>query len=549
MTNRPHIIIFNPDEMRADSMGHLGNPAAATPFLDHFARHEAVSFSRAYCQNPVCVPSRCSFFTGLYPHVMGHRTMSYLLRPGEATLFSELKNAGYYVWMNDRNDLLAGQIPGWAESHASEICYSGREKEGPGPLNPDPRGRPGSKNFYSHMEGRLGLDARGLRRNGDDEVVDAAIHRIRNRPAGQPLCMFLGLMYPHPPYQIEEPYYSLIDRSVLPPRIRPEACSGKSRILGEIRRWAGLENYTEEDWQELRAVYLGMVSKIDAQFRRLVDALKQEGIYGDCAIFFLSDHGDFTGDYGLPEKAQNTFEDCLTRVPLLIKPPAGMALDPGVSSALVELVDFYATAMDLARVRPSHTHFGRSLVHALADRRLPVRPFVCCEGGRLPGETHCDEYHSPGGGEASPMDMYWPKKKAQADDEAHSKGIMIRDERYKYVSRLLGSDELYDLEEDPQETVNRIDSPACRDTVTELRYRLMKWLQATDDIVPFEPDRRFTPQMLLAKARGVAGEGHDAEIMARIEAGADIGPLMAYCHSLVKEQPSARSEDNEAAKG
>ena len=109
MGRKPHIIIFNPDEMRWDTMGHMGNPAAATPFLDAFARTEAVSFRNAYCQNPVCVPSRCSFFTGLYPHTRGHRTMSYLLRPGEETLFSELKSAGYYVWMNDRNDLLAGR--------------------------------------------------------------------------------------------------------------------------------------------------------------------------------------------------------------------------------------------------------------------------------------------------------------------------------------------------------------------------------------------------------------------------------------------------------
>lgn len=59
-----NIIIFNPDQMRADSIGHLGNPAARTPFLDEWAKSEAVSFRNAFCQNPVCVPSRCSFTTG-----------------------------------------------------------------------------------------------------------------------------------------------------------------------------------------------------------------------------------------------------------------------------------------------------------------------------------------------------------------------------------------------------------------------------------------------------------------------------------------------------
>ena len=80
---KPNIVIFNPDEMRWDTMSHMGNPAARTPFLDEFARQDGVSFSNAYCQNPVCVPSRCSFFTGLYPHVNGHRTMQHLLHEGD----------------------------------------------------------------------------------------------------------------------------------------------------------------------------------------------------------------------------------------------------------------------------------------------------------------------------------------------------------------------------------------------------------------------------------------------------------------------------------
>ena len=126
MKKRPNIVIFNPDEMRWDTLGHMGlNPAAVTPNLDKFAREEAVSFSNAYCQNPVCVPSRCSFLTGLYPHVRGHRTMQHMLHEDESSLFSELKNAGYYVWLNDRNDLVAGQIPGLYESHADEI-YNGK---------------------------------------------------------------------------------------------------------------------------------------------------------------------------------------------------------------------------------------------------------------------------------------------------------------------------------------------------------------------------------------------------------------------------------------
>ncbi len=67
MADKPHVIVFNPDEMRWDALSHLGNPAAMTPYLDAFAEADAVSFSSAYCQNPVCVPSRCSFSPGCTP--------------------------------------------------------------------------------------------------------------------------------------------------------------------------------------------------------------------------------------------------------------------------------------------------------------------------------------------------------------------------------------------------------------------------------------------------------------------------------------------------
>lgn len=533
MQKRPHIIIFNPDEMRADTMAHLGNPAAITPVLDAFAARESVSFRHAYCQNPVCVPSRCSFFTGLYPHVNGHRTMGHLLHAEEDSLFRELKNAGYYVWMNDRNDLVAGQIPGLAESHATEIYYSGQKKLGPGPENPGLRGKPGDKNFYSHLEGKLRVNADGVNYSGDDEIVDAAIDRIRNRPADQPLCMFLGLMYPHTPYRVEEPYYSMIDRNKLPHRIRPEECYGKSKMISEIRKNTGMDSYTESDWDELRAIYLGMCAKVDFQFGKLVQALKDEGIYDDCAIFFLSDHGDFAGDYGLVEKAQNSFEECLTNVPLLIKPPKGYALDAGVSDSLVELVDFYATAMEMAGVAPSHSHFGRSLTGILENRKATIRSFVCCEGGRLPGETHCDEYHGKvPGSVASPNVVYWPKMKAQADDEAHAKGVMLRNDRYKYVCRITGEDELYDLITDPKETNNRIDDPALQTDLAEMRIQLMRWMLETADVVPLKEDARFTPDMLWARVRGMVPPEYEADVRDKIARGMPFPELMGYCRTL-----------------
>lgn len=106
---RPHIVIFNPDQWRSDVMGHMGNPAAYTPVLDRWVESEAVSFSNAFCQNTVCTPSRCSFMSGWYPHVRGHRTMFHMMQPDEPVLLRTLKEQGYFVWWGGKNDLAPGQ--------------------------------------------------------------------------------------------------------------------------------------------------------------------------------------------------------------------------------------------------------------------------------------------------------------------------------------------------------------------------------------------------------------------------------------------------------
>lgn len=524
---KPNIIIFNPDEMRADTLGHLGNPAAHTPFLDQLAATDAVSFRNAFCQNPVCVPSRCSFTTGLYPHVNGHRTMAHLLHPGEETIFSELKDSGYYVWMNARNDLIAAQENGAMERHASEIWYGGNTPKAPGPVNGD--AMPGSPDFRAMYGGKLGTDEQGRNYSGDDEDLDAAIDMIRRKPADRPLCLFLGLCYPHPPYQVEEPYFSMIDRSALKERIRPSLCDGKARILQAIRDNQQLEDYSESQWNELRAVYLGMTAKIDDQFRRLCDALKEAGEYDNSAIFFFSDHGDFTGDYGIAEKAQNTFEDCLTNVPFLVKPPKGYGTDPGISDSLIELVDFYATAMEMAGVTPSHTHYGTSLQAVLRDRNAGIRDFVTCEGGRNPDEIHCDEFHAGGPDGTNPASPYYPRHLAQTDADAHAKGFMIRTYNCKLISRVNGHDEFYDLIKDPGETRNRIDDPESVPLIRELEQALRLWLMRTTDIVPYRYDRRFSEEMIWAKVRRLVPPEYEEKIREKIRSGANMFLLIHEC--------------------
>lgn len=525
------IIIINPDEMRSDAMGHMGNPMAQTPFLDRMAEQEAVSFSNAYCQNPVCVPSRCSFLTGLYPHVLGHRTMSYLLHEKETSLFQELKNAGYYVWMNARNDLVAGQIEGLAASHANEIYY-GEKKELPPNVDvlqmirSHMGGRDDNPFPYSHFLGR----SDGGQDNDMQDTL-AAIDRILHPADDRPLCLFLGWTNPHPPYQAEEPFFSSIDRSRLWERIPYDETSGKCAMIARLREKSGMAAYSEEQWNELRSVYLAQCRKVDTMFEMVCDALKQAGIYDDSAIFFLSDHGDFCGDYDLPEKAQNTFEDCLMKVPLLIKPPKGEQVDPGVTGALTELVDFYATVMDYAGVEPTHDHFGRSLRPVIAARTTPNRNYVFAEGGRLAHEIQCDEAHASGNAMGG---AYGARKAVQTEALPHEKGTMIFDGRYKYVHRPSGNNELYDLSADPGERTNLYPQEKDSAITAKLRAELLDWYQQTCDVVPREYDTRFTSERVWASVQNLCPPELEETVRAYISAEhPDIMSAIGYTVQLI----------------
>ncbi len=508
MSKRPHIIIFNPDQWRGDALGHLGHPAVQTPQLDSFAAQDAVSFRNAFAQATVCTPSRCAFMTGWYPHVRGHRTMHRMLNPGlgEPNLLQTLRDNGYFVWWGGKNDLVPGQL-GYAEhcdihfrpTPADYERWGVRRRHSNHGGDLAWRGAPEGDNYYSFLKGRLDTPPGEVWFDSDWAMVHGAIDFLRGWQGEQPVCVFLPLGYPHPPYCVEEPWHSLTERGAIPARHRYETWDDKPRLLREMRDNQGLAGWSEERWRELRATYYGMCSRVDHQFGMLRDALKETGHYDDSAIFVFSDHGDFTGDYGLVEKTQNTFQDCLSRVPFLMKPPASVNVQPGVREQLIELIDFPATAHDLAGIDCGYWHFGRSLVPLFADAAGTHRNAVFCEGGRLRGEGHASERESLAAGtpealRKTAIGLYMPRITVQlqeAERLPHTKAAMCRTERFKYVRRAFEPDEFYDLVEDPGETRNRILDPTCQDAVQGLKERMLSWYMETCDVVPMQSDQRY----------------------------------------------------------
>ncbi len=503
MKKKPNIIIFNPDQWRSDVMGHHNNPAACTPVLDKLVEEDAVSFSAAFCQNTVCTPSRCSFMTGWYPHVRGHRTMHHMLHPehDEPNLLKILKDNGYFVWWGGKNDLTPGQTDTSAycdirfrPSSEDFQRWNAKPREGNHGGDLSWRGEKDGDNFFSFFKGKLDKEGDDVYLDNDWALIKGAIDFIEGYDGEKPLCIYLPLAYPHPPYCVEEPWYSLTDRNKLPTRAQhPFDWKGKPSILKGICEKQGLESWSEERWSELRATYYGMCSRLDHQFGLLCDRLKKSKMYDDSAIFLFSDHGDFTGDYDIVEKTQNTMEDCLTRVPFIIKPPASVPVKARVSDALVELVDFSATVYELTGIDPEYDHFGMSLLQTLSGEKNEHRDATFCEGGRLYGENQAMELGSLSNKNGSDsIGLYSPRINLQVTDDGsyHTKASMCRTKTHKYVKRLCEQDELYDLVRDPLEENNVIDNPDYSDVLTTLKERLLKWYMETCDVVPQVTDKR-----------------------------------------------------------
>ncbi|MFW9949505.1 MAG: sulfatase-like hydrolase/transferase [Candidatus Thorarchaeota archaeon] len=313
-SNLPNILIFLPDEMRADTVSLEGkiNPIIKTPNIDKLTIDGAI-FTSCFTASPFCVPSRCATFTGQYVHSGGHRSLYQMLEPYEENIFKLLKENGYEVYWMGRNDLFNPEtIDISVSKHYSlyknpkliKAVLKSRK------TNPYPFGHRLNKSFY------FGKRDEESSRDLDFFIIQKALEYLDSSPP-KPFCLYIALDFPHPPYTVEEPYFSMYNRKSLSLPISSKL-DDKPEFMKIVFEAYGLNNLTEEDYKETIGTYYGMVTRVDNQFGKIIEKLKKLGMYEDTAIFFLSDHGDYVGNYGLMEKWPNALQDCLVKVPLLV---------------------------------------------------------------------------------------------------------------------------------------------------------------------------------------------------------------------------------------
>jgi len=466
---RPNIVIILPDTLRGDciSLGGIINPVLETPNIDQVAK-EGVTFSNCYSVNPVCTPSRCCTFTGQYVHSNGHRGLYQLLQPHEENLFKILKDNGYNVIWVGRNDLFD------KESIDKSITHRIQFKPPIPKLNPFPEGHRLRKSFY------YGKSNEKEAEDYDFFLVKEVI-KFLGSELKTPFCLFISMAAPHPPYHIEEPYFSLYNRTNIHDPI-PAMLEDKPQFMRLMQERYGLKNLTLDEFKEIRATYYAMITRVDHQIGEILNKLKEIGVYEQTAIFITSDHGDFTGDYGLTEKWPNAFQDCMLKVPLIIKAPE-IGRKEYIFSQLVQTIDLFPTILDIAQIDLSfpYTQYGKNLIPFLKGNRTKIRDAVFAEGGYNFNEPQCFEYivkdpNLPG------LGIYYEKTNIpQEFPETVARSVMIRTESWKLILRDAGKEELYDLKNDPQEIINLFQNERYENIKFDLKEKLLRWYLQTSD--------------------------------------------------------------------
>lgn len=476
-------ILFFPDELRAKSLSCYGNQYIETPNFDRLAQ-EGTLFEQNYTTHPVCVASRCSLFTGWYPHVAGFRTLRYYLQPHHPNFMQMIKDAGFETYLFGKNHVFSEEVFKSCVDHYIFEDFGHMDNRAKGKKLRTSVGI--SVKDYSMLLDPLPDEM--LEELDDTISINAALDVIRNRKnTDPPFFIYIPTLMPHPPYKMVERYYNAIKEDSLPP-VLPADLENQPGYRDLIRKYRNLGETDERIFRKIHAVYLGMCLYSDMLLGRLLDALEETGHFEDTTVICSSDHGDWAGDYGLVEKWPNAFDDDITRVPLIIRTPGG-AKGHRVKE-LTQTFDIFPTIFDLEQIEIGHTQFGVSLKEQLFGASGDSARRVYCEGGYDIHEPHCFEGTKAYAHFMVKDSVYYPKMIQQQEaPESVCRGTMIRNERYKLVIRTNGENELYDMLNDPDELKNLYYMPDMQGLINEMKNEMLLWYIHTSDVVP-DPDKK-----------------------------------------------------------
>jgi len=448
-TPRPaRVIWITSDHMRYDHVAANGYPAMVTPALDRLAA-SSVCFHNCFTQNPMCMPSRCSFMTGLYPPQTGVTHNGHCLPPDfNPTVARAFKAAGY------------------ATAQIGKLHFQPHDQ-----MDFDPRPRHGygfdafwvseergnySDAWYHWLEGKYPQYASAFRvpRSSDPDrsfsekapapvdapwqasqagwITEIATQYLRSR-GNTPQFMHLGYYNPHPPLTpVREAWDAYADLELPPPPRQPEEWADKPEPLATELH--ARDDWTDADFATYRKGLAAMVTEMDYAIGALIDHLAERDMLDDTLLVFSSDHGDFAGDHSITHKTSAYYDEVM-RVPLMLHWPNGLGSTRRDADGLFEMIDLLPTLIGLTNSPVPAVMAGRNVAPELLAGRSPA------------AREDVYAYHDAG-------------------------QIMLRTATHKYLRyEPHGTEVLYDLAADPHEFTNVADQQP--DTLNAMRNRAL----------------------------------------------------------------------------
>lgn len=445
--DRPNILLLVADDQRPDTISILGNPHIQTPNLDALVRR-GIAFTRASCAHPLCYPSRAELLTGC----TGFRSGTYSeqkLDPNIPLMPKTFAGAGYrtcYVgkWHT------AGRPSKIGYEECDGLYASGAKGDQP---YVDFRGRPatgyGGWQFQTDAGERFPEKGIGLTPNISAQFADAAIRLIK-KPSDKPFFIHVNFTAPHDPRIWPTGYEMLYDpaRLPLPKNFQPEHpfdhgyAHGRDELLLPRPR-------TADDIRQELACYYAVISHLDEQVGRIMDALDEAGQTDNTVVVYTADHGLAIGSHGLVGK-QNMYEHTI-QVPLVICGPGIEKHDRRLikfHSALCYLRDLFPTFCTLAEI-PVPDVDGKSLLPLLRGEESQIYPYS----------------------------IGYFQDSQRMIREANWKLIW-----YPQIQRW----QLFDLGNDPNELHDLSAEKSHTAVINDLRTKLFTWLKKNGDLVVWQ---------------------------------------------------------------
>ncbi len=493
------------DQLRADYLSCSGHPTLETPHIDGLARR-GVLFDRAYCQAPVCGPSRMSFYTGRYMSSHGATWNGVPLDVGEWTLGDYLRPLGVRTALVGKTHMAADQAgmarlgidPESAQGILVGQCgfepylrFDGLyPRSGPNqPYNDYLRaqGYEGDNPWHDFANSAAGPDGEVLSgwhmRHGrlparvKEEHSETAFTTDRamdfiGQAGDDAWCLHLSYIKPHWPYMAPAPYHQSYGANEIMAVCRhPQERVNPHPVYYGFTLSEEGETFSQPGTREtVIPAYMGLIKQIDDHVGRLMTFLGEHGRLDDTMIIFTSDHGDYLGDHWLGEK--ELFHEQSVRIPMIVVDPdeAADGRRGTVDRRLVEAIDLVPTMVEAA---------GGNV----ALERLEGRSLLALTRGDLTGEWRDAVF--------SEADYSFRRVRLDLGLAANeARAFMIRTDAWKYIHYEGFRPQLFDLQNDPDEFHDLGDDPHYAEMRAELHERLFTWLRArrtrktiADDVV------------------------------------------------------------------